>query len=50
MKKLTALARILKLTTLTQKKKIKKFFNQCTIYLLSFNMDVFFKGMLQKNQ
>ena len=43
--KLSALERISKLT-ITTFGKINKFFYQCTIYLSSFDMDVFFKGML----
>ena len=42
----SALARISKLRTPTQREKNNKFFYQRTIYLLSFDMDVFFKGML----
>ena len=44
--KLSVLVGISKLTAPTQRKKLMKFFYQCTIYLLSFDMDVFFKGML----
>ena len=43
--KLSALARISKLTTPTQRKK-NKFVYQFTSYLLSFDMDVFLKGRL----
>ena len=43
--KLSALSRISELTTSTQE-KINKFFYQFTIYLLSLDMDVFFKRML----
>ena len=44
--KLSALARISKLTTPTQRKKINKFFYQFTVFLLSFDIDVYFKEML----
>ena len=47
--KLSALARVSKLTTPTQREKLINFFCQCTVYLLPFDIDVFFKGMLQKN-
>ena len=43
--KLSALANF-KVNNSYSEKKINKFFYQFTIYLLSFDMDVFFKGML----
>ena len=41
--KLSAFARISKLTTPTQRKKLMNSY-QCTVYLLSFDIDAFFKG------